>query len=319
MQIENEKLIDMYRVMVRIRTFEERVKKEFAAGNIPGFVHLYSGQEAIAAGACATLKPDDYMAARLRGHGQIIAKGAKTDLMMAELYGKRTGYCKGKGGSMHLADLDLGILGANGILGSGILIAVGAGISAQMRGSAQVTLCFIGDGESNTGGFHEGINLAAVWDLAVVFIIENNVYAETTNIATTCKLPNLADRACAFGIPGKTVDGNDVLAVYEALIEAVTRARDGKGPTIVEGKTYRWHGHFEGDTMTYRTRQELEDWKKKEPISRYRQKLIETGILSEEDADKITQEIGDEIDEAVKFAESSPLPAVEEVLEDVYA
>jgi len=232
MPIEKEKLIDMYRTMVRIRTFEERVSKEFAAGNIPGFVHVYVGEEATATGACANLRPDDYITSTHRGHGHLIAKGGKTERMMAELYGKKTGYCKGKGGSMHIADADIGILGANGIVGAGIPIAGGAALSAQMRGTDQVAICFFGDGASNTSRFHEGINLASIWKLPVVYINENNMYAEKTPISYSCNIPNIADRAAAYGIPGKTIDGNDVLAVYEAVGEAVARARRGEGPTL---------------------------------------------------------------------------------------
>jgi TPP-dependent pyruvate/acetoin dehydrogenase alpha subunit len=316
--IEKEKLIDMYRTMVRIRTFEERVLKEFAAGNIPGFVHLYSGEEAIATGACTSLRHDDYITSTHRGHGHLIAKGGKTDRMMAELFGKKTGYCKGKGGSMHIADVEIGILGANGIVGAGITIAGGVALATKMKGTDQVTLCFFGDGATNTTRFHEGINLSSIWNLPVVYIIENNLYAESTCISDTCRLANLADRACAYGIPGKTVDGNDVLAVYEAVGEAVAEARKGKGPTLVECKTYRLHGHEEGDMQTYKTKEEVEEWLKKDPIPRFRKKLVEMGVSTEKDTDRIDLEIGEEIEKAVKFAEESPLPEPEEALEDGY-
>jgi len=319
MTLEKEKLIEMYRTMVRIRTFEERVSKEFAAGNIPGFVHLYIGEEATATGACANLRPEDYITSTHRGHGHLIAKGGKTDQMMAELYGKKTGYCKGKGGSMHIADADIGILGANGIVGGGIPVAGGAAMSAQMRGTDQVAICFLGDGASNRGTFHEGVNLAACWNLPIVYVIENNLYAEKTRISDTCKLPNVADRASAYGIPDVTVDGNDVIAVYEAVGEAVARARKGEGPTLIECKTYRWHGHFEGDSQTYKPKEEIEEWLKKDPIPAFRKRLIEMAVLTEEDADKIDQEINEQIEKAVKFAEESPFPAPEEALEDVFA
>ena len=319
MAIEKEKLIDMYRVMVRIRTFEERACKEFAAGNIGGALHLYTGEEAIATGACANLRTDDYITSTHRGHGHLIAKGGKTDKMMAELFGKKTGYNKGKGGSMHIADMDIGILGANGIVGAGIPIAAGAALSAKMRGTDQVAVCFFSDGATNTTRFHEGINLAAIWDLPVVFVIENNGYAETTSISDTCKLENLADKSYAYGIPGKIVDGNDVLAVYDVVGEAIARAQKGEGPTLIECKTGRWHGHEEGDTDTYRTREEVDELKKKCPILRFRKHLVENSVFTEEDAEKIIQEMSDEIDHAVKFAAESPLPAPEETLEDVYA
>jgi len=319
MAIGKEKLIDMYRVMVRIRTFEERVVKEFAAGHIPGFVHVYSGEEAVATGACANLRTDDYITSTHRGHGHLIAKGGRTDRMMAELYGKKTGYNKGKGGSMHIAEVDIGILGASAIVAAGIPIAGGAALSAKMRGTDQVAVCFFGDGASNTTRFHEGINLASIWKLPIVYVIENNAYAETTPISYAMNIPNIASRAAAYGIPGITIDGNDVLAVYEAVGEAVARARRGEGPSLVECKTCRWHGHYEGDTHTYRTKDEIEECKKRDPIPRFRKRLIEMGVLTEKQADKIDQEVGKEIDEAVKFAEESPLPAPEETLEDVYA
>ena len=319
MTIEKEKLIDMYRVMVRIRTFEERAYKDFTGGRIPGILHLYTGEEAVATGACANLRPDDYITSTHRGHGHVIAKGAKTDRMMAELHGKKTGYCRGRGGSMHIADTDIGILGANGIVGGGITIAGGAALSAQKRGTDQVCLCFFGDGASNTTRFHEGVNLASIWKLPVVYIIENNLYGETTHVSSVMNVPNVADRACAYGIPGKIVDGNDVLAVYEAVGEAVARARKGEGPTIIECKTYRWHGHYIGDPETYKPKEEAEEWKKKDPIPRFRKYLIENKVLSEEGTNKIDQEINEEIDKAVKFADESPLPEPEETLEGVYA
>lgn len=319
MEVGKEKLLDMYRKMVRIRSFEERVVKEFGAGKIPGFVHLYSGEEASAVGACAALKPDDYITSTHRGHGHLIAKGGKTDRMMAELFGKKTGYNKGKGGSMHIAEMEIGILGANGIVGGGIPIAGGAALSAKMRGTDQVAICFLGDGASNTSRFHEGVNLASCWKLPIVYLIENNQYAESTSICNACMVANIADRSCAYGIPGVTVDGNDVLTVYEAVAEAVARARRGEGPTLVETKTYRYHGHYEGDPCNYQSAEEIAEWKKKDPVVRFRKKLVDMAVLTEAEASKIDREVGQEIDEAVKFAEESPFPAPEEALEDVYA
>lgn len=319
MQIEKNKLIDMYRKMVMIRKFEERVKKEFANGNIPGFVHLYAGEEAIAVGSCANLRPDDYITSTHRGHGHVIAKGGKLNMMMAELFGKKTGYNKGKGGSMHLADMDLGILGANGIVGAGIPIAVGAGLSSKMRSTEQVALCFFSDGASNTTRFHEGINLAAIWELPVVFIIENNHYAESTSIFYACKLKNLSERAAAYGIPGETVDGNDVIAVYEAVGRAIAWARKGQGPTLIECKTYRIYGHEEGDEETYKTKAEIEEWVKKDAIKGFQKKLTETGVITEDVANKIEKEVLEELEKAVKFAKESPFPEPEETLKDVYA
>ena len=319
MNLEKDKLVDMYRTMVRIRAFEERVAKEFAAGNIPGFVHLYAGEEAVAVGACANLRPDDYITSTHRGHGHLIAKGGQTDRMMAELYGKRTGYNKGKGGSMHIADIKIGTLGANGVVGAGITIASGAALSASLRKTGQVTICFFGDAASNTSRFHEGINLAAGFNLPVVFVIENNLYGISVRISDVCKLPNLSDRASAYGIPGVTVDGNDVFAVHEAIAQAVARARRGEGPTIVECKTFRQHGHWAGDSQAYIAQDEIEAWRKKDPIPRFRSKLIEMSILNEDKACEIEREVDEEIEGAVKFAEESPLPAPSETLDDVYA
>ena len=319
MPIARDVLWEMYRTMVRIRLFEERVSKEFAAGNIPGALHLYIGEEAVATGVCANLQQTDFITSTHRGHGHVIAKGGRTDRMMAELFGRRTGYCHGKGGSMHIADPEIGILGANGIVGGGIPIAGGAALSAQMRDSGQVVVCFLGDGASNRGTFHEGINMAACWNLPVIYVIENNLYAQKTRITDTARLTNLADRAAAYGIPDVTVDGNDVTAVYEVIHEAVTRARKGHGPTLVECKTYRWRGHFEGDTQTYKSREETEEWRKKDPIPAFRKQLIEDGIFTLADSEKIDQEIVHEIEAAVKYARESPFPAPEETLEDVFA
>jgi len=319
MQIPNEKLIDMYRTMVRIRTFEERVSKEFASGNIPGFMHVYIGEEAIATGACANLRRDDYITSTHRGHGHLIAKGGKPDLMMAELFGRKTGYCHGKGGSMHIADTELGILGANGIVGGGITIAGGAALSAQMRGTDQSVICFLGDGASNRGTFHEGVNMAACWNLPVVYVIENNLYAEKTRITETARVTNLADRATAYGIPDITVDGNDVIAVYEAVHEALVRARKEQGPTLIECKTYRWHGHYEGDRQTYKPKEEIDDWKSRDPIPAFRRKLLENIILTSVDFENIDRTVTEEIENAVKFARESPFPAPEETLQDIFA
>ena len=319
MEIPRDKLIEMYRTMVRIRTFEERVAKEFAAGNVPGAAHLYSGEEAVATGACANLRIDDYITSTHRGHGHLIAKGGQTDRMMAEIFGKKTGYNKGKGGSMHIAAPEIGILGASGIVAGLVPIAPGAGLSAKLRGTDQVTICFLGDGTTNSGRFHESVNLSACWDLPVVYVIENNLYGESTRISAVCRLENLSERAKAYGIPGKTVDGMDVLGVYEAVGEAVARARQGKGPSIVECKTYRYHGHFGGDPQTYKPKEEVEAWLKKDPIPRYRKYLLEHKVMTAADMDKIDKEIADEIERAVKFAVDSPYPAPEEALEDVFA
>jgi len=317
--IEREKLVEMYRLMVRIRTFEERVLKEVSAGVIPGAAHLYAGQEAVAVGACATLRNDDFITSTHRGHGHLIAKGAKTELMMAELFGKKAGYNKGKGGSMHITALDLGIMGASGIVAGMIGIAAGAALSAQMRGTDQVTICFLGDGATNSGRFHEAVNLASIWSLPVVYVIENNLYGESTPISDVCRLPNLSDRAAAYAIPGKTIDGNDVFAVYEEVAKAVARARKGDGPTLVECKTYRHYGHFCGDPQTYKKKEEADEWLKKDPIPRFRKQLIQMEAFTQDEANAIDGEMKAELDRAVKFAAESPYPAPEEALEDVYA
>jgi len=318
MVIEKEKLIDMYQMMVRIRTFEQRVVKEFAAGNVPGFVHLYVGEEAVATGTCANLRADDYITSTHRGHGHLIAKGGKTDLMMAELYGRKTGYCEGKGGSMHIADPDIGILGANGIVGAGIPIAGGAALSIQLRGTDQIVICFFGDGASNTSRFHEGVNMASAYRYPIVYVIENNLWAISTRTTTCMNITDIAVRGAAYGIPGVTVDGNDVIAVYEAAGKAVARARRGDGPTLVECQTYRWRGHMEGDPQTYKPKEEAEEWVKKDPIPRAKKQFIEMGVFTEKEADEIEQEMLGELDRAVKFAEESPFPAPEETLKNVF-
>jgi len=319
MAIDREKLIWMFRTMVRIRRFEERVAREFAEGNIPGSVHLYIGEEAVATGAIAHLNKEDYIMSTHRGHGHLIAKGGETSRMMAELFAKKTGYCLGKGGSMHIADIDIGMLGAAGIVGSGIPIATGAALSAKLRGTDQVTIAFFGDGAANIGRFHEGINLASVWSLPVVFICENNLWAVSVPTSVSTNIANIADRAIGYGIPGITVDGMDVMAVYEAVGEAVARARSGKGPTLIEAKTYRFRGHFEGDSGTYRPKEEIEQWLKRDPIKNFKQKLLEMKVLTAKQADEIDKEALAEMDEAVKFALESPFPEPEETLENVYS
>ena len=318
MAIDKAKMISMFRTMVRIRRFEERVAREFADGNIPGSVHLYIGEEAVASGAIAHLKKEDYIMSTHRGHGHLIAKGGEPNKMMAEMFAKKTGYCLGKGGSMHIANIDIGILGAAGIVGSGIPIATGAALSAQMRGTDQVTICFFGDGASNTGRFHEGINMASVWHLPVVFICENNLWAVSVPTSTSLNIPNVADRAVGYGIPGVVVDGMDVMAVYEAAGEAVNRARKGQGPTLIEAKTYRFRGHFEGDSGAYRPKEEIDRWMQKDPINNYKAKLLEMKVLTEKQAEDIDNEALAEMEAAMKFAHDSPFPELEETLENVY-
>jgi acetoin:2,6-dichlorophenolindophenol oxidoreductase subunit alpha len=318
MEISNERMIEMYTVMTRIRTFENRVSELFAAGKVPGFVHLYVGEEAVATGVCANLRDSDYITSTHRGHGHLISKGGDVKLMMAELFGKKTGYCKGKGGSMHIADADLGILGANGIVGAGPPLATGAALACKYQGKDTVAVCFFGDGAANQGTTHEAMNLATCWKLPVVFINENNLYGISSCTINSMCVPNIADRAGAYDMPGVTVDGNDVMAVYEAAQEAIKRARQGQGPTLIECKTYRHRGHFEGDPCVYRNSKELEEWKEKDPIPRFEQRLIDLGVLTPEKMQEIKEAIKKQIVEAERFAEESPYPDPNEIMEDVY-
>jgi len=319
MDIPRETLLLMYERMLKVRHFEDRVKDLFAAGEMPGFVHLYLGEEAVAVGACAALNDDDYITSTHRGHGHIIAKGGDVKRMMAELYGKATGYNKGKGGSMHIADPSLGILGANGIVGAGLPIATGAALSAKLRKSGQVAICFFGDGASNQGTFHEAVNIASAFDLPVVYVCENNLYAVGTRQSDVRKIEDIADRGAGYGIPGLAVDGNDVVAVYEVCKEAVRRARAGMGPTLIECKTYRWRAHFEGEPDTYRPPEEVAAWMAREPIAPYRGALIEQGILTEKEADAVEAGVVAELEEAVEYARQSPLPEPESALADFWA
>jgi pyruvate dehydrogenase E1 component alpha subunit len=318
MAVEKDQLTQMYRKMLKIRLFEEKVYELYGQNLVPGTIHLYTGEEAVAVGVCANLRDDDYIVSTHRGHGHCIAKGARLDKTMAEILGKKTGYCKGKGGSMHIADFSIGMLGATAVVGAGIPIASGAGLSIKLRGTDQVAACFFGDGASNQGSFHEGVNLAATWMLPVVFVCENNLYAMGTRQSQVMLIQNVADRAQAYGIPGVAVDGNDVLAVYEAAKEAVQRARAGKGPTLIECKTYRHKGHSRVDPATYRPKEEVDDWLKKDPIVRLKTHLLKTHVLTEEETKNIDTQVVMAIDAAVKFALESPYPAPEEALEDVY-
>jgi len=319
LKLAKEKLIEMYKRMLEIRHFEEKAFELYGQNLVPGTIHLYAGQEAVAVGVCANLRKDDYITSTHRGHGHCIAKGAQLGQIMAEILGKKTGYCKGKGGSMHIADFRMGMLGATAVVGAGIPIAAGAALSIKLRRTDQVVACFFGEGASNQGTFHEGINVAAVWTLPVVFVCENNLYAMGTRQSRVMLIENMADRAAAYGIPGVVADGNDVLAVYETVHRAVERAREGKGPTLIECKTYRHRGHSRFDPATYRPKEEVEEWLKKDPILRFKAKLLETKILTEKEAEKIEQDVIAAIEKATKFAMESPYPAPEEALEDVYA
>jgi len=317
-KLNDNSIVEMYKTMLKIRKFEQVAMNTFAEGKIPGFVHLYIGEEAVATGVCANLKDSDYITSTHRGHGHILAKGGDLKFMMAELFGKATGYCKGKGGSMHIADATKGILGANGIVGAGHNIAVGAGLSAQYRETDQVCVCFFGDASTNQGTFHESLNMASVWKLPVVFVCENNLYGISMSQDRHQAIKDVADRGVAYNVPGIVVDGNDVFAVYEAAEEAIKRAREGKGPTLIECKTYRHRGHFEGDPCVYKPTEEQEEWLAKDPIPRFEKYLVENEILTEEKLKEVQSKVESEIDEAVDFANNSPYPELESVLEDVY-
>jgi pyruvate dehydrogenase E1 component alpha subunit len=318
MSLTNEKMIEMYSNMVQIRLFEERVAELFGAGKIPGFVHLYVGEEAVATGVCASLRPTDYITSTHRGHGHLISKGGDIKLMMAELFGKKTGYCKGKGGSMHIADVELGILGANGIVGGGPPLAAGAALAAQYQGRDDIAVCFFGDGASNQGTTHEAMNLASCWKLPVVFVNENNLYGISSCTLNSMCVADIADRASAYDMPGVVVDGNDVMAVYEAAQEGINRARKGEGPCLIECKTYRHRGHFEGDPCAYRNDDELNEWKDKDPLPRFESKLLEMDVLTPDKVSDIRGSIENALAEAVTYAEQSPFPEADEILEDVY-
>jgi len=319
-EISKEKLLWMYETMVKIRVHEERVAELFAQGKIGGFVHLYVGEEAVATGVMANLKKEDFITSTHRGHGHYIAKGGDIKASMAELFGKREGACKGKGGSMHIADLDVGELGANGIVGGGIPHAVGAGWGIKLNGLDNVAVAFFGDGASNQQNFHEGINMAAILKLPVIFVCENNLYQISLSYSKQQRIKSVAERAKAYGIPGASVDGQDVLAVYEVAKEAVERARRGEGPSLIEARTYRFRGHFEGDPQVYRTKEEIQWWKEnKDPIKLFEKVLLEKNILTEKEVSSILEKAKNEVEAAVKFAEEGKLPDKKSLLEDVFS
>ena len=319
LKLAKEKLSEMYKKMLEIRYFEEKVFELYGQNLVPGTIHLYAGEEAVAVGVCSGLRKDDYITSTHRGHGHCIAKGADLKRTMAEILGKKTGYCKGKGGSMHIADFNIGMLGATAVVGAGLPIAVGAGLSAKLRKTDQVVACFFGEGASNQGTFHESINMASAWSLPVIFVCENNLYAMGTRQSRIMNIENIADRAAAYGIPGVTVDGNDVLAVFEASQKAVDQARSGAGPTLIECKTYRHKGHSRVDPAKYRPKEEVEQWLANDPLKRFRTTLQQNENFSQAEVQKIEENVAAEIEQAVKFAVESPYPAPEEALEDVYA
>ncbi|MGB9686850.1 MAG: thiamine pyrophosphate-dependent dehydrogenase E1 component subunit alpha [Rectinema subterraneum] len=318
--LTQEKKIKLLETMIRIRTFEIKVEELFLNKKIPGFVHLYIGEEAIAAGVMANLRVDDWITSTHRGHGHAIAKGAKTDRMMAELFGKKTGYCKGKGGSMHIADFSVGMLGANGVVGGGFNIAVGAALSAQIKKTDQVAVCFFGDGASNRGTFHEALNLASIWKLPVVFVNENNQYASTTPVSYGLSAKHVSDRAKGYGIEGYIVDGNNIAEVYNAASYLIGQARAGKGPALLECLTYRVKGHYVGDPERYRTREEVQKMvNERDPIQTCKKRFLDSGITNEAGIAKLYAEAEEEISAAVRFAEASPLPEPEDALDDLFS
>jgi pyruvate dehydrogenase E1 component alpha subunit len=323
MALDKALLMEMLRRMVRIRLFEEEVIRMVERGEIPGAAHSYIGEEAVAVGACLALRPDDWMTGNHRSHGHPIAKGGDVKKAMAELLGKRTGLCKGKGGSMHLADFSVGILGESGILGSSIPTAVGAALGSRLQGNDRVAVAFFGDGASNEGAFHESINLAAIWKLPVIFLCENNQYAVTSSFKNMVATENIADRAAGYNIPGVLVDGQDAIAMHEVVSEAVQRARNGQGPSLIEGKTYRYYDHSLGLNRIvrapYRSDEEVEAWKQRDPIAIHKERLLAQSVATQAEIDQIEAEIMREIEAAVSFARESPYPEPSELFEDMFA
>lgn len=309
----------LYRRMVGIRLFEEKANEIFLAGELPGFLHLYIGEEAIGVGVCAALTDRDYITSTHRGHGHCIAKGAQIEPMMHELFGKFSGYCKGKGGSMHIADFSKGMLGANGVVGGGHNLAVGAALAASMQKSDQVAVTFFGDGASNRGTFHEALNMAAVWKLPAIFVCEMNEWASTTPYRTATAVADISARAAGYGIPGVIVDGNDIFAVYEAAQTAVKRARQGEGPTLIEAKTYRIKGHYVGDPEMYRTRAEVQErFEKSDPLKNFAKVVIEKKWLKEQDLEEIRSQVAIEVERAVETARKADYPEAKELFADYY-
>jgi pyruvate dehydrogenase E1 component alpha subunit len=312
-------LIEMYRKMLEVRFFEQRVYYLFLEGAVPGTIHLYTGQEAVAVGVCANLRKDDFLVSTHRPHGHYIAKGGHMEKLMAEILGKETGCCSGKGGSMHVCDFSVGVPPAIAIVGANVPIAAGMALSFKLKETDQVVACFFGDGAVNQGTWHEGVNIAAIWKLPVIFVCENNLYAASTHVSKTFPLERIADRAKAYGIPGVVVDGNDVLAVFEAARESVEKARRGLGPTLIECLTYRHGGHSRGDPATYRPKEEVKKWLKKDPVGRFKTKLLERRIMTEKEATQIEKEVAREIEQATRYARESSFPRPASALEDIYA
>lgn len=319
-KLSKEQLLKMYKQVQEIRQFDDKVKQLVSKGKVPGMTHFSVGEEASSVGAMAALNSDDIITSNHRGHGQAIAKGIDLNAMMAEILGKYTGICKGKGGSMHIADVEAGNLGANGIVGGGHGLAVGAALTQQMKKTGKIVVCFFGDGATNEGSFHEAMNMASIWKLPVIFYCLNNGYGISANIHKMVNVEHLYERAAAYGMPFKYIeDGNDAVAVYNTFKEAVDYVREGNGPIFVESITYRWYGHSSSDPGKYRTREEVEEWKKKDPILKLANYIVGNKIATEEELKNIELEVKNMVDEAVKFAEESPLPPLETAFEDIYA
>lgn len=320
---EKDLLLTMMRRMMLIRRFDETVKEMVQSAELVGAAHCYIGEEAVAVGACTALRDDDYITGNHRSHGHPIAKGGDVNRAMAELLGKSTGYCHGKGGSMHLADFSIGILGESGILASALPVAVGAALGSRMQGNDRVVIAFFGDGASNEGACHEAMNLASIWKLPVIFLCENNQYAVTTSFRDTVAVENISDRASAYNMPGVLVDGQDVMAVHEATREAVTRGRAGQGPTLLEARTYRYEDHSEGMNRIlrepYRTEEEVDMWRDRDPIILHTRNLVDQGIASANEIDSLQAEVSEAIENALEFARQSPYPEPEDLFTDMYA
>ena len=310
--------LQMYRQMVRIRSFEDNANQLYLSGKMPGLTHMYSGQEAVAVGICEALEKTDHITSTHRGHCHCIAKCAEVSRMFAEFFGKESGYCRGRGGSMHIADLSTGNLGANGIVGGGLPIAVGAAFSAKQLGTGAVAVCFFGDGANNEGAFHEALNMAAVWKLPVVFFCENNRYGMSVSTERSTAVKSIADCAVAYAMPGVSIDGNDLSAITEAMEAAVTRARAGDGPTLIESLTYRWRGHSKSDRNRYRSKEEIADWMTRDPIRRFAEQLVEHGVLTPDEVTALKADAAREIAQGIVFAQEAPSPDPAMGTRDVY-
>ena len=317
--LEDNVKIEMLRKLYQIRHFENETEQCIIRGMVHGTCHLYVGEEATAVGAIYAIRDDDYITSTHRGHGHCIAKGAELNLMMAEILGKKTGYCKGKGGSMHIADVDSGNLGANGIVGGSIGIATGAALTCKMKDSGKIVICFFGDGAANSGIFHESVNLASIWNLPIIYLCENNLYGISMPVKEAINIKRISDRKSSYGIEGATIDGNNVVEVFNTVSYFADKCRAGKGPVLIESLTYRWKGHSKSDAQVYRSKEEVKKWMDRDPIKRYKKILIEEKVLTEKEDMDIENEVIEKLKEAVSFAKESPFPDPSEVEDDVYS